>query len=341
MQSLKMEEFKIVVIGASAGGVETLIKLIEKLPKEFPAAVLIVQHLSPHRPSTLPYILGRASKLPVSAAINSESIEPGHIYVAPPDQHLIIEDGHLRLVRGPKENFSRPSVDVLFRSASVVFGSRVIGVILSGSMGDGASGLQAIKSSGGVAIIQDPNEAINPSMPLAAAHDVQIDAVLPVAKIADELVKLTKKPLMNMKKKKSTKKQAKKKLAEVELKQSKLQEDQLDKEGQYGTPSVFSCPDCKGVLWEIKDGDLVRFRCRTGHGYLPEVLSERQSDNIESSLWAAMTALEEKSSLSLRLAQKFSDIGDNNASKRFRQKSQDSLSKAEVIRQILTKEEPL
>src|SRR5262245_6113851 len=116
---MEMAEFNLVVIGASAGGVETLIKLIEKLPEDFPAAVLIVQHLSPHRPSTLPYILGRSSKLPVLSATNLEPIKPGHIYVAPPDQHLIIEDGHLRLVRGPKENFSRPSVDVLFRSASV------------------------------------------------------------------------------------------------------------------------------------------------------------------------------------------------------------------------------
>jgi two-component system, chemotaxis family, protein-glutamate methylesterase/glutaminase len=335
-----MAELKVVVVGASEGGVETLIKLIEKLPKDFPAAVLIVQHLSPHRPSMLPYILSRSSKLAVSAATNLETIKPGHIYVAPPDQHLIIEDGNLRLVRGPKENFSRPSVDVLFRSAAVVFGPRVIGVILSGAMGDGASGLQAIKSAGGVAIIQDPNEALNPSMPLAAAQEVQIDTILPVAKIADELVKLSKKPLTSMKKKKLTKKNAKKKLAEKELKQSKFKEEQLAKEGEYGEPSVYACPDCRGVLWEIKDGELTRFRCRTGHGYLPEVLSERQSDNIESSLWAAMTALEEKSSLSLRLARKFSDIGDVNAEKRFRQKSKDSLAKAEVIRQILIKEEP-
>jgi two-component system, chemotaxis family, protein-glutamate methylesterase/glutaminase len=336
-----MAEYDVVVVGASAGGVETLIKLIEKLPKAFPAPVLIVQHLSPHRPSTLPYILGRVSKLPVVAATNLQRIEPGRIYVAPPDRHLIIEDDHLKVIRGPKENFSRPSVDVLFRSAAVVFGPRVIGIILSGGLGDGASGLHAIKSAGGVAIIQDPNEALYPSMPLAAAQEVRIDSILPVTKIADELVKLTNKPLTNMKKKKSTKKQAKKNLAKKELKQSKLDEDQLDKEGQYGTPSVYSCPDCKGVLWEIKDGDLIRFRCRTGHGYLPEVLSERQSDNIESSLWAAMTALEEKSSLSQRLAQKFTDMGDVRAASRFRQKSQDSLSKAEVIRQILTKDEPL
>jgi two-component system, chemotaxis family, protein-glutamate methylesterase/glutaminase len=335
-----MAEFKVVVVGASAGGVETLIKLIEKLPKDFAAPVLIVQHLSPHRPSTLPYILSRVSELPVEPARNFEIIKPGHIYVAPPDQHLIIEEGNLKLARGPKENFSRPSVDVLFRSAAVAFGPRVIGVILSGSMGDGASGLQAIKSAGGVAIIQDPNEALNPSMPLAAAQEVRIDAVLSIAKIADELVKLSKKPLTSMKKKKSTKKNAKKKLAEKELKQSKFKEEQLAKEGEYGEPSVYACPDCRGVLWEIKDGDLIRFRCRTGHGYLPEVLSERQSDNIESSLWAAMTALEEKSSLSLRLARKFSDIGDASAANRFQEKSKDSLAKAEVIRQILIKEEP-
>jgi two-component system chemotaxis response regulator CheB len=203
-------------------------------------------------------------------------------------------------------------------------------------LGDGTSGLQAIKSAGGIAIVQDPDEALYPSMPMSAAQQVAVDATLPLAKIAEALTRLVQKPVKNMKSKKTSKK----KLAKRELDRIKIKKETIDKEGEYGVPSVYSCPDCRGVLWEIKDGELVRFRCRTGHAYLPEILSERQSDNIEGSLWAAMTALEEKSSLSRRLAKKFSGFGDPHAAERFREKSEDALLKAEVLREILMREEP-
>jgi two-component system, chemotaxis family, protein-glutamate methylesterase/glutaminase len=336
-----MAEYDIVVVGASAGGVETLLNLVRRLPKDFPAAVLIVQHLYPHRQSAIREILSESSKLPVFEATNGKKITPGQIYVALPDHHLIVENQKLKLFRGPKENFNRPSIDVLFRSAAVEYGPRTIGIVLTGDLGDGASGLRAIKAAGGRVIIQDPNEALHPSMPLTALREVSPDAVLPLEKIAEELVELTKQPVKTMKsKKKSTKKQPKQKLAEKELEKSKLTPEEIASEGDVGVPSVYACPDCKGVLWEIRDGELMRFRCRTGHGYLPEVLAERQSDNIESTLWAAMTALEEKSSLALRLATKFKDLGDRRAAQRFKSKSQDALSKAEVLRQILVKEEP-
>jgi two-component system chemotaxis response regulator CheB len=331
-----MAKRDIIVIGASAGGVESLTKLLRGLPEEFPASVFIVQHLSPHRESILPDILQRASKLPVSSPNNKEKFRKGHIYVAPPDKHLILENNHMNLVHGPKENHSRPSVDVLFRSAANAYGERVIGIILTGSLGDGTTGLQAIKSAGGVAIVQDPADAIDPSMPLSAAQQVAVDASLPLSKIPQELTKLVQQSVNTI----SPKKISRKKLGKKELEMSELKEERIHEEGQFGVPSVYACPDCKGVLWEIKDANLVRFRCRTGHGFLPEILSERQSDSIESSLWAAMTALEEKSSLTSRLAEKFSNFGDSQAAQRFRTKSKDALEKAEVLRDILLREEP-
>jgi len=331
-----MSKHDIIVVGASAGGIDALKKLIQGLPKDFPASIFVVQHLSPHRESTLPDILQRVSKLPVSSPDHQKKIQQGHIYIAPPDKHLVLENSHMNLVHGPKENHSRPSVDVLFRSAALQYGPRVIGIVLSGSLGDGASGLHAIKSAGGIAIVQDPEDAIYPSMPLSAALQVSVDALLPLEKIPEELTKLIRQPVNSMK----SKKNSKKKLAKKELEILELKEEALNKEGEYGVPSVYSCPDCRGVLWEIKDGDLVRFRCRTGHGYLPEILSERQADNIESTLWAAMTALEEKSSLSMRLATRFMGFGDSLAAQRFRTKSKDALKKAEALRDFLMREEP-
>lgn len=331
-----MAKHDIVVIGASAGGVRSLQQLVKHLPEDLPASVFIVQHLSPHKESSLPQILQRESKLPVSLAEPEMQIEKSHVYVAPPDRHLILENNHMKLVHGPRENYSRPSVDVLFRSAAYAYGPRVIGIVLSGSLGDGTSGLQAIKSSGGIAIVQDPNEALHPSMPMSAAQQVAVDASLPLAAIAAEIIRLVQQPVKTMKSKKTSQK----KLAKNELDRTKIEKETINKEGEYGVPSVYSCPDCRGVLWEIKDGNLVRFRCRTGHAYIPEILSDRQSENIEASLWAAMTALEEKSSLSLRLAKRFSGLGDPHAADRFRSKSEDALEKAEVLRGILMQEEP-
>ncbi len=330
-----MSKRDIIVVGASAGGVGALTKLISGLPKDFPASIFVVQHLLPHRESALPDVLQRVSKLPVCSPAPQEKIQRGHIYIAPPDKHLILENNHINLVHGPKENHSRPSVDVLFRSAALEHGPRVIGIILSGRLGDGTSGLHAIKSAGGIAIVQDPADATYPSMPLSAAQQVSVDASLPLEKIPEKLTKLIREPVKTMKSKKTSKK----KLGKKELEILEFKEEALNKEGEYGVPSVYSCPDCKGVLWEIKDGDLVRFRCRTGHGYLPEILSERQSDSIESSLWAAMTALEEKSSLTLRLAKRFSTYGDSQTAERFRTKSKDALAKAEILRDILLREE--
>jgi two-component system, chemotaxis family, protein-glutamate methylesterase/glutaminase len=185
-----MPEYNIIAIGASAGGLEPLRQLVAGLPSGFAAAVFIVWHVSPTHPSLLPQILQFDGKLPVAHAQNGEIIQSGRIYVAPPDYHLLVEDGCVRLYHGPKENHSRPAIDPLFRTAAEVYGERVIGVVLTGMLFDGTAGLIAIKRHGGIAIVQDPAEAKYPSMPRSAIGHDHPDYVLPIAQIAEELRRL-------------------------------------------------------------------------------------------------------------------------------------------------------
>lgn len=180
----------IIVIGASAGGLKAFETLVSQLPSNFPAAIFIVWHISPDHPSLLPQILARSTSLPVTHAIDKEAIALGHIYIAPPDRHLLVEPGYISLSRGPKENRFRPAIDVLFRSAAHSYGARVTGVVLSGSLDDGAAGLYAIKERGGQAIVQDPSEALYPSMPKAAMNAVKVDYCLPVIKMGTVLANL-------------------------------------------------------------------------------------------------------------------------------------------------------
>src|SRR5262245_3917308 len=190
-----MERRDIVVIGASAGGMTALINLVKGLPADFPASVFVVWHIAAHSDNILPAVLERAGKLPAALALDGDTIVRGKIYVAPANRHLIVEPTRVRLVQGPKENRSRPSIDVLFRSAAVAFGQRTIGVVLTGMLDDGTSGLWEIKHRGGVAIVQQPDEAEHSSMPLSALRSTDVDYVLPVNEIATALVRLVNEPL--------------------------------------------------------------------------------------------------------------------------------------------------
>lgn len=185
----------IVVIGASAGGLWVLEKLVAGLPADLPAAVFIVVHLSAKFPSWLPYILQKSGKLPAVHAVDGAAIEPGRIYVAPPDRHLLVKPEYMRVVLGPKENRFRPAIDPLFRTAALAYGKRVVGVVLSGLLNDGTAGLIDIKEQGGVAIVQDPQEAMFPSMPESAIEHAAVDHILPVADIARVLVHLADEPV--------------------------------------------------------------------------------------------------------------------------------------------------
>lgn len=186
-----MAEYNIVVLGASAGGVESLIQLVQGFPSDLPAAVFIVVHIPANRPSQLPQILQKFSKLPAVHAVDGAAIELGHIYIAPPDRHLLVKRNYMRVVLGPKENRSRPAIDPLFRTAALAYGKLVVGVVLSGTLWDGTAGLFEVKEQGGVAIVQDPKEALFPSMPQSAIAHVAVDQILPVAGITRFLVNLT------------------------------------------------------------------------------------------------------------------------------------------------------
>lgn len=179
-----------VVIGASAGGTQALGELVSQLPADFAAAIFVVSHIPSYSPSALPVILARSGNLPATFGVEGDPILPGQIYVAPPDHHMMVELDKIRVVRGPKENRFRPSIDPLFRSAAYAFGPRVIGVILTGMLDDGTAGLWLIKDRGGIAIVQEPEEALCPSMPRCALSQVRVDYRLPLSEIAETLVRL-------------------------------------------------------------------------------------------------------------------------------------------------------
>jgi two-component system chemotaxis response regulator CheB len=247
----------IIVIGASAGGVQALVTLVGSLPQKLAAAIFVVLHIPAESPSLLSDILSRSGPLMAVPAVDCMDIEHRRIYVAPPDQHLLIERGHVRVVRGPRENRHRPAADPLFRSAARVYGPRVVGVILTGALDDGTAGLLTVKRQGGIAVVQDPDEALYPSMPMSALANVAVDYRLPLSKIGPLLVRLAGEQVEENGEHPVSK--------DMEIKLEDMDVETLHNDERAGKPSGFSCPECGGVLWEIEDGDLLRFRCRVGH----------------------------------------------------------------------------
>lgn len=237
----------IVVIGASAGGVEALKSIFSALPPNLNAAFFVVLHVWPGGKSFLPDILRRSTEMPVSHATDGEPILPGHVYVAPPDLHLMLESDHLTVIRGPRENRCRPAVNPLFRSAAASHGSRVVGVILSGTMDDGSSGLWAVKQAGGVAIVQDPADAAYQDMPQSALEAVEVDCCLSLSEIPGAIAACVREQIQV---------EAPRALPMVvslandvaKLKGTEMEIDKLAKR------SVFSCPECNGALWEVNEG---------------------------------------------------------------------------------------
>ena len=323
-----MNDPRIIVIGASAGGVEALVGVVKDLPKDIPAAIFIVLHVPAYGMSVLPDILRRRSSLPAFHPADAQAIEAGNIYVAPPDHHLMMEDGRIRLTHGPTENRVRPSVDVLFRSAAHAYGPLVTGVILSGMLDDGTAGAQSVKSRGGSMIVQDPKEATFPGMPQSAIEHVDIDYVLPLADIAPALVRLTSEPVVS-----SVTLPVSSSMT-TEVKMATLTPDAF--EGEHpGTPSVYACPECHGVLWEIEEGRLVRYRCRVGHAYSPASLLAEQSEVLEDTLWIALRAFEENAALAERLKGRAAERGHHISAGHFAEQSRQALERAEIIRQAL------
>jgi two-component system chemotaxis response regulator CheB len=324
----------IVLIGASAGGVQALAQVIGGLPRDLPAAVFVVLHTSPDSHSVLPSILNRVGTLDACHAEDGEPIEPGRVYVAPPDFHLMIEDSRVRLSRGPTENGHRPAVDVLFRTAASACGRRVVGVVLTGNLDDGTAGLAAIKQSGGIAIVQDPKEADYPGMPMSAIENVQVDHVLPLNEIAPLLARLARQPLPEV-----DDDPPEEAAQEEPTAMSTKPEDEGEAAGaREGQASGFTCPECGGALWEKLDSPL-HFRCRTGHAYSPETLLAKQADNLEGTLWAAVRALEENAALARRMEKRMRQAGNETVRTRYEHRAQAAEAHADALRRIFYTEE--
>ena len=324
-----MPAHDIIVVGASAGGVEALSNLVATFPPDLPAAVFVVLHMPPQATSALPRILSWKGAVPAAHAVDGMRIQHGRIYVAPPDHHLMMEEGHVRVVHGPTENRHRPAVDPLFRSAALAYGPRVVGVILSGTLDDGSAGLLAIKARGGLAVVQDPADALYDGMPRNAMNYVAVDYCLPVARIGAVLTQLAAEPVAeggSMPEDKDM---------EYEVDAAELGGEGLGSDERPGAPSVYTCPDCHGTLWEIDEGNIRRYRCRVGHAYTEESLLAAHSDSLERALWAALRALEENVSLSRRTADRARTSGMTLAAVRFDERAHEMQQHAERIRQVL------
>ncbi|MDR7321027.1 MULTISPECIES: chemotaxis protein CheB [Catenuloplanes] len=311
----------VIAVGASAGGVEALRALAQGLPAGLPAAVLVVLHMPREAPSALPAILSRHCALPVVAAADGEQITPGRVYVARPGHHLLLLGGRLRLSHGPSENGHRPAVDPLFRSVARSAGPRAIGVVLSGSQADGASGAVDIARRGGLTVIQDPADALYPSMPMAVSARRAPDHVATAAEMGGLLAKLTSVPLPEG----------------LDLHMDPRLEDEVaisDVEARTtdrtpgATPAGFGCPDCGGNLFELGGEPIPHFRCRVGHAWSPESLLAEQAVATEGALWTALRALEEKAALSRRMAGRTSADG-------YRRTADDADHAAALIRQLI------
>lgn len=319
----------IIVVGTSAGGVEALKQLAAGLPADLPAAVFVVLHLTPDAASVLPKILSRAGPLPASHPQDGEPIRHGQIYVAPPDQHLLVERGRVRLSRGPREHNVRPAVDPLFRSASRAYGPRVIGVILSGSLNDGTLGLLTVKARGGKAVVQSPRDALFPSMPASAIESVPVDEIVPVSEMALVLERLVREPLV-------TDEGGAAVPDSIETAEEKIARDMAAQERgeRQAVPSIYTCPECGGVMWQIDQGWFVAFHCHTGHIYSLQTLLVDQAEALEEALWAAIRSLKEKASLARQMLARQSPGLPPQSAERFREQARAADEHAEILRRL-------
>jgi two-component system, chemotaxis family, protein-glutamate methylesterase/glutaminase len=301
----------IVVVGASAGGVELLLDMVPELPADLPASLFIVVHMPPGYASALPELLTKRGRLPARHPVHDESIERGTIYVAPSDNHMQLRHGAIEVVRGPKDNGHRPAADVLFRTASAAYGSRVVGVVLSGYQDCGTAGLLSVKARGGIAVVQDPATAAAPEMPQSALQKVSVDHIVHPIELPGLITKLvntqpgpTQEPAESI----------------AQLEGTVL-----------GKPADIVCPICEGVLTEAQPGVFHHFRCHVGHAFSLDSLLHEQGEEMERVLWAAVRALEE----SATLARRISTTTSGELGHRFAEKAATHAQNAEYIRNML------
>jgi two-component system chemotaxis response regulator CheB len=294
----RMALHDVVVIGASAGGVEALCALASGLPADLPASVCVVLHMPPYLKSVLAGILARSGPLPAVEAEDEMRLEPGRLHVAPAGHHLLVERDRVRVTRGPREGNHRPSIDVLFRSAARAYGPRVVALVLSGLLDDGAAGAVAVKQRGGLLVVQSPEDAAFPDMPLSALHAVgSADFSAPLAELPALLSMLCRSeaadeasfpvPLE----------------MEVEDEIAHGAESEARVASLLGEPSTYSCPECGGVLWDLSAQDRQRFRCQVGHAYSAVHLFHAQELALQQKLWATVRGLREHALLARQIQQ--------------------------------------
>jgi two-component system chemotaxis response regulator CheB len=319
---------KVVVIGASAGGVEALRTLVADLPADFPACILVTLHVPSTGMSALPAILSRTGALRAEHAREGSPLIPGRILVAPPDHHLIVLRDSVTLSHGPRENGHRPAVDVLFRSAARSHDGDVIAVVLSGALDDGAAGMVAVTRRGGTGIVQDFDDALHDSMPRAAQAAAGVELVVPAKELSALLGELLRRPS-------SGQKPEPERLLDMETAMADLDPTAMHDHDRPGTPSGFGCPDCHGALFEITDGGLVRYRCRVGHAWSPESLLAQQGLALEGALWMALRGLEEKAALNQDLGDRAETSGHPLTAGRFHTSAAETLEAAELVRGLI------
>jgi len=317
-----MTKRNIIVIGTSSGGVEALCDLTKRLPKELDASVFIVMHIGDQ--TMLPEILSRCGNLPAVCAGHQKRYERGCVYCAPANHHLMIKDHVTVLTKGPRENGHRPSVDVLFRSAARAHRSKVVGVVLSGGRDDGSAGLYTIKARGGVAIVQDPAEAVTPNMPQNALDMVDVDFCLPVRQIADVLVQLARGKA-------------------TDVIESTADGSRIDEQATADRPTSeppgdqipVACPECNGPLYQVKDGELAHFQCFVGHRFSPESLSEQHTEALERALWTAIRKLKERVVLHEQLVERKHNKGEDELLKRLEESVTTAREDLKLLREML------
>jgi two-component system, chemotaxis family, protein-glutamate methylesterase/glutaminase len=326
----------VIVVGASAGGVQALQALVKGLPGDLPAAVFVVLHIPPYCPSNLPNILSAAGAVRAEPAQDGATIRPNRIYVAPPDKHVLLEQGRMVVRRGPKENRVRPSIDALFRSAAYVFGARTIGVVLSGALDDGTSGLWSIKRLGGLAMIQEPGDAMYPEMPRNAMEYVRPDHVVPAAELGQLLGRLVHEaaPEINV---------DKNELRRLGLEAAIAAEGGAFEKGimEWGGMAPFTCPECHGALVQLRDDAMLRFRCHTGHAFTTSTLLAGITEAVEARLWEAMRIIEEQAMMLDHIAGHFRASGRDASANQFIEKARQARMRAQLIHESLPEHEQL
>ena len=336
----------VIVVGGSAGALTALQQILHGLSNPFPAAILVVIHQSESQPGRLPQVLSRSGPLPAEHVIDGATIELGRIYIAPPDFHLLLDHGRMRLSRGPKENRFRPAIDPLFRTAARAYGPQVIGVILSGMLDDGTLGMMRIKQFGGTAVAQDPADAQAGDMPASVIRNVRCDHILPAEEIAGVLTRLVREPRQGIPEPVATAGRsgqggAPENTQDIpsETGDSAERGDKALASGRLGgTASGLTCPQCGGGVWEKSEGNLMTYRCHVGHAYTADAITADRDSHLEATLWEAARMFQESAALHRRMARRAMETGEGEMGRRYAERADEQESRTEVVRKLLLRE---